>query len=102
MATAVTSTPAVPSAASMGIDGRIFPVSALENRRKAKADELQLGEVFPHPGEAKGQGEKEKGAPLETRSSRARHASGGFTRALFPAAESAEAWSFPRSRHAAR
>ena len=26
----------------MGIDGRIFPVSALENRRKAKADELQL------------------------------------------------------------
>ena len=25
-----------------GIDGRIFPVSALENRRKAKADELQL------------------------------------------------------------
>ena len=28
----------------MGIDGRIFPVSALENRRKAKADELQLEE----------------------------------------------------------
>ena len=26
----------------MGIDGRIFPVSALDNRRKAKADELQL------------------------------------------------------------
>ncbi len=26
----------------MGIDGRIFPVSALENCRKAKADELQL------------------------------------------------------------
>ena len=30
----------------MGIDGRIFPVSALENRRKAKADELQLEEKF--------------------------------------------------------
>ena len=28
----------------MGIDGRIFPVSALDNRRKAKADELQLEE----------------------------------------------------------
>lgn len=28
----------------MGIDGRIFPVSAIENRRKAKADELQLEE----------------------------------------------------------
>jgi hypothetical protein len=26
----------------MGIDGRIFPVSALDNRRKAKADELAL------------------------------------------------------------
>ncbi len=26
----------------MGIDGRIFPVSALDNRRKPKADELQL------------------------------------------------------------
>ena len=26
----------------MGIDGRIFPVSALDHRRKAKADELQL------------------------------------------------------------
>ena len=30
----------------MGIDGRIWPVSALENRRKAKADELQLEEKF--------------------------------------------------------
>ena len=30
----------------MGIDGRIFPVSALENRRKATADELQLEEKF--------------------------------------------------------
>ena len=30
----------------MGIDGRIFPVSALENRRRAKADELQLEEKF--------------------------------------------------------
>jgi hypothetical protein len=30
----------------MGIDGRIFPVSALDNRRKAKADELQLEEKF--------------------------------------------------------
>ena len=30
----------------MGIDGRIFPVSALENRRKNKADELQLEEKF--------------------------------------------------------
>ena len=30
----------------MGIDGRIFPVSALENRRKAKSDELQLEEKF--------------------------------------------------------
>ena len=30
----------------MGIDGRIFPVSALENRRKAKTDELQLEEKF--------------------------------------------------------
>jgi len=30
----------------MGIDGRIFPVSALENRRKAKADELQLEEKY--------------------------------------------------------
>lgn len=30
----------------MGIDGRIFPVSALENRRKPKADELQLEEKF--------------------------------------------------------
>lgn len=29
-----------------GIDGRIFPVSALENRRKATADELQLEEKF--------------------------------------------------------
>ena len=29
-----------------GIDGRIFPVSALENRRKAKSDELQLEEKF--------------------------------------------------------
>ena len=28
----------------MGIDGRIFPVSALENRRKATKDELQLEE----------------------------------------------------------
>ena len=37
----------------MGIDGRIFPVSALENRRKAKSDELQLEEN--HPGQAKGQ-----------------------------------------------
>ena len=26
----------------MGIDGRIFPVSALDARRKPKADELQL------------------------------------------------------------
>ena len=30
----------------MGIDGRIFPVSALDNRRKAKTDELQLEEKF--------------------------------------------------------
>lgn len=30
----------------MGIDGRIFPVSVLDNRRKAKADELQLEERF--------------------------------------------------------
>ena len=30
----------------MGIDGRIFPVSALDNRRKAKPDELQLEEKF--------------------------------------------------------
>ena len=30
----------------MGIDGRIFPVSALDHRRKAKADELQLEEKF--------------------------------------------------------
>ena len=30
----------------MGIDGRIFPVSALENRRKNKADELPLEEKF--------------------------------------------------------
>ena len=29
-----------------GIDGRIFPVSALENRRKATADELQFNEKF--------------------------------------------------------
>lgn len=29
-----------------GIDGRIFPVSALENRRKATADELQLEDRF--------------------------------------------------------
>ena len=29
-----------------GIDGRIFPVSALENRRKAKDDELQLEEKY--------------------------------------------------------
>src|SRR5205085_306023 len=28
----------------MGIDGRIFPVSAIENVRKPKADELQLQE----------------------------------------------------------
>jgi hypothetical protein len=30
----------------MGIDGRIFPVSALDNRRKNKADELDLEEKF--------------------------------------------------------
>ena len=30
----------------MGIDGRIFPVSAFENRRKAKTDELQFEEKF--------------------------------------------------------
>lgn len=30
----------------IGIDGRTFPVSALEGRRKAKADELQLEEKF--------------------------------------------------------
>jgi hypothetical protein len=30
----------------MGIDGRIFPVSALENRRKVKEDELALEEKF--------------------------------------------------------
>ncbi len=29
-----------------GIDGRIFPVSALDNRRKSTADELQLEEKF--------------------------------------------------------
>ena len=29
-----------------GIDGRIFPVSALENVRKAGADELALEEKF--------------------------------------------------------
>lgn len=30
----------------MGIDGRIFPVSALENRRKTKDGELGLEEKF--------------------------------------------------------
>ena len=30
----------------MGIDGRIFPVSALDNRRKNKTDELDLEEKF--------------------------------------------------------
>ena len=30
----------------MGIDGRIFPVSALENRRKTKDGELELKEKF--------------------------------------------------------
>ena len=30
----------------MGIDGRIFPVSALDNRRKKKDDELDLDEKF--------------------------------------------------------
>ena len=30
----------------MGIDGRIFPVSALDNRRKNKSDELDLEEKF--------------------------------------------------------
>lgn len=39
-----------------GIAGRIFPVSALENRRKSAADALQLEERFPDPSEAKGQG----------------------------------------------
>ena len=30
----------------MGLDGRIFPVSALDNRRKPRADELALKELF--------------------------------------------------------
>ena len=30
----------------MGIDGRIFPVSALANRRKNQTDELDLEEKF--------------------------------------------------------
>ena len=30
----------------MGIDGRIFPVCALDNRRKNKSDELNLEEKF--------------------------------------------------------
>ena len=41
----------------MGIDGRIFPVSALDNVREAEADELALQErLVSDPGEAEGQG----------------------------------------------
>ena len=35
-----------PSGLHTGIDGRIFPVSALDNRRKNKSDELDLEEKF--------------------------------------------------------
>ena len=41
----------------MGLDGRIFPVSALENRRKPGRGRTRAGgKILPHPGQAKGQG----------------------------------------------